>query len=79
MKVIWIARDKNGELFIYTAKPVRRAEKFKYKDYYQDTFDAINEYEDPGYPWTKLPKNFYPEVTWKNSPKKLIIDNKDEN
>jgi len=59
-----IARDKDGALYIYASKPVRR----------EDMFSPNGE---------KLLTNFrmlmqinselYPNVTWENSPKELII------
>ena len=61
----WIARDKDGEIFLYTRKPVRFEEDGGY-------FNA------PCNPLKKLEKESFPAVTWENSPQEaeLIIKNK---
>ena len=56
----WIARDKNGELFIYTSKPQRDKDEFLLIDKNSDCFEIDN-------------NDLYPEVTWENSPKELIV------
>ena len=56
---MWIARDKDGCLYIYTSKPKRG------KRYFEDT-DGFYRSIQPGE---------YPEVTWENSPKELVVLN----
>lgn len=56
--ILWIARDKNGGLFVYKEKP--------YLDPY-GSFDS-----DKGGCFVLDPK-MYPEVTFENSPKKLKV------
>ena len=56
----WIARDKNGELFIYASKPQRDKDEFLLIDKNSDCFEIDN-------------NDLYPEVTWENSPKELIV------
>lgn len=63
MKELWIARDKNGELYLYKVKPIRSEDVF-----YSPEYDFLDDY-------FRLPNDSYPEITWFNSPKKLeIID-----
>lgn len=59
-QVLWIARDKDNSLFIYFKKPIK-----DYNSYICDTEDDL----DP----TIIPEELYPEVTFENSPKQLII------
>ena len=56
---VWVARDKNGEIFVYELKPI----KFEY--YFQCRSDSYCE----GL-WRKL----FPQITFENSPKKLILE-----
>ena len=58
--ILWVARDSNGELFIYSEKPIRDYDCFIYQN--NDDLNAC-----------MLPDNLYPEVTFENSPKQLII------
>ena len=54
-KTLWIARDKNGWLFLYEHKP-RRESKF-----------FVDPESDEGF-FGSVEKQFYPEIKWKNSP-----------
>ena len=56
--IIWIARDKNGELFLYWEKPTRRKTIFGTPG----AFGAI-----------RLDSILYSEVTWENSPVKMEL------
>lgn len=55
---LWIARDINDELFIYTSEPKRQV----------DIFVSTNG------SFSNLEMDMYPEVTWDNSPVKLITN-----
>ena len=55
---IWIARDKSGELNVYCRKPEQR------KSGYFSCSSLIG----------NVPRRLYPEVTFENSPKELIIE-----
>ena len=57
MKSIWLARDKNGELWGYLDKPIRGEEIFKIYG------------EDMGF---SIIDNLFPEITWENSPVEFI-------
>lgn len=64
---LWIARDKNGGLFMYVSNPTCDEET--------KTFWTENE------EFFRLSKNFFPEVTFENSPQKVkieLIKNSDE-
>lgn len=56
--VLWIARDKNKSLYLYDKKPFRREVHFYAEN------DAWACYLD---------SSLYPEVTFENSPKQLIL------
>ena len=54
---IWIARDKSGSLFVYDTKPNRGEKRF-----------------EPTTPRREIvQEDHYPELTWENSPKELVI------
>lgn len=55
---IWIARDKDNSLGVYKVKPERRNRTFD-----SDLCNWIGWLDDDD----------FPEVTWKNSPKELIV------
>ena len=52
---MWIARDKNGEIYLYPTKP----------DKHGYIFD--------GYDWWQIKKDFFPEVTFENSPMEVEL------
>lgn len=52
MKKFWIARDKDGRLYLYTLRPVRINEK----GYFRSNFEL------------RIDSDLFSEVTWENSP-----------
>ncbi len=62
----WIARDKDSTVYIYSDKPDRDDDNESFKSEYTIIGDCEN--------------GLFPEVTWKNSPKriKVIISDGDE-
>lgn len=58
-QVLWIARDKDNSLFIYEEKPYKK----------DDEIFACEGFSD----YWQLAEELYPEVTFENSPKQLII------
>ena len=54
---MWIARDRDGCLFAYKEKPTRRE---LLGIFYSENL-------------APLPSDLYPEVTWENSPKELVV------
>ncbi|MCF0243466.1 MAG: hypothetical protein HUK06_01735 [Bacteroidaceae bacterium] len=64
---LWIARDKNGQLFVYRGKPVRTDRGFTDADLPVDveTFAFGDAYQD-------IPQDMYPEITFENSPQLLV-------
>ena len=59
IKEYWIARDENGELFLYEEQPVKdeRTGRFKvYGKFFPISFEL------------------FPEVTYENSPRKMEIN-----
>lgn len=59
-KVLWIARDKDNSLFIYSKKPIKNYNSYIYAA--EDDLDS-----------TSISEELYPEITFENSPKQLII------
>lgn len=61
---LWIARDKNGDLYLHDTKPHRDV----------DTFHSFGPYSKDIYLWDDM----FPSVTWENSPQevelKLVVE-----
>lgn len=56
--IMWIARDKNGELYLYRVEPTKH-----------DTIFVV-----PGiFGVIRLSPTLYPEVTWENSPVEMEL------
>ena len=51
---MWIARDKDGELYIYNKKPQRNIDKW-------GAVSISN--------FFKIPKTWFPTITWETDPK----------
>ncbi len=59
---MWIARDSDGSLWAYSARPFRK----------RGMFDLPEEYLGmQGIDLIDINKDEFPEVTWKNSPKEI--------
>ena len=56
---LWIARDKDGKLFLYSKKPIL------YGDYYDSPIGIL---------FGELDNCMFPEVTFENSPKQVKIE-----
>ncbi len=65
---LWIARDADGELYLYHNKPTKGDYRFTCK-YVYDDYIALN-------------SDDFPEITFKNSPQevelKLVINGKEK-
>lgn len=61
MQNFWIARYKDGDLFLYDNKPVRADDGY-------DVFDAI---DGDSY---QIASELFPEVTWENSPQRVRLE-----
>lgn len=59
-KTYWIGRSKGGELYVFAEKPKKGTTKFI-------PASSI---------WHEILEEYYPEITFENSPKKLIISSK---
>lgn len=55
---MWVARDKDGEVYLYDAYPEKKSEYFVYR---------------AGYNTMKLDEKLFPEVTWENSPVRVEL------
>ena len=55
---VWIARDKDGSLYLYSKKPLKDGRMFV-TDGTGDMF--------------QLDKNSHSEITWENSPQRIEI------
>lgn len=56
---LWIARDKDGYLYLYDKKPIQE------KDYFDS--NTKGQYN------TLLHSSYFPEVTFENSPKEVEL------
>lgn len=56
---LWIARDKNEYLYLYTEEPKRESEKFILGTFSSECIGINGE--------------SFPEVTWENSPKQVEL------
>ena len=57
---LWIARDKNGALALYTEEPT-----LCYNKQYEGTYDSQ---------MIDLDENLFPEVTFENSPQEIELN-----
>ena len=60
---LWIARDKDERLFLYTKKPIRDSKR----GYFSILF-TLKHY------CVKVPKEEFSTVTWENSPQKVTLE-----
>ena len=56
-KTVWVARDKDTRLWMYSTEPERGLDLWEFTD------DACNAFE--------LPSTWFPNLTWKDKPKKM--------
>lgn len=76
-KKIWITRDKEGDLFVFDAKPIRNKEYGifvcdKHEDNCREIEEEPSERFDPFY-------GLFPDLTWENSPIEFVLkENEDE-
>lgn len=62
-KTYWVGRSKGGELYVFAEKPKKGTTKFI-------PASSI---------WHEIPEEYYPEITFENSPKKLVVETIMEN
>lgn len=67
---MWIARDKDGSLWLYGAKPIKGKDMWVCEDFANSGCLEIDIPESGNFQ--------LPEVTWDNSPKELIIKTEKE-
>lgn len=61
----WIAREKNGVLYLYKDKPIYVQEQ----GYWRENQDINEDY----FGEVELPKRMFPKVTFENSPQQVEI------
>ena len=61
---LWIARDKDGCLWVYESQPILNSEKEYFIIIEKDFGSSLN---------TTLPEKWFPEVTFENSPKEVEL------
>ena len=66
-ETVWIARDKNGELFVYSSEPQRM--DFPEENGQLLGYFTSNEEERI----IRLDNDLYPEITYENSPVKCTL------
>ena len=57
---MWVDRDKDGELYLYSLKPIKGDNHF-----ICNTFNSE---------CMQLESELLPEITWENSPKEIVIN-----
>lgn len=62
MTTLWIARDRDNSLSLFVSKPINHADRIWIPRENVDCGSYIN-----------LAESEFPEITWENSPKQLII------
>lgn len=79
---LYIARDKNGYLYLYNNKPIRTKEGTEFEnDYDYGYVDSIyKDYLEIDKGYIEIDSELFPEVTWENSPQQvnLTLVNNDE-
>ena len=82
MEKLWVARDKNGYLYLYNNKPIRTKEGTEFENDYDSGYvDSIyKDYLEIDKGYIEIDSELFPEVTWENSPQqvKLTLVNNDE-
>ena len=63
--IMYIARNKNGFLWLFNSEPVRK----------EHCFVTLSSFETWG--CVALDRHLFPEVTWENSPQKVVLAKKD--
>lgn len=79
---MWIARDRNGRLYLYSTKPIRNIlyDCFGIGDNTKNIFitqdyDYAHDLMDFNHDaCIELDESMYPEVTWENSPIQLVLN-----
>ena len=76
MKEFYLARDSKGSLVLYNQKPTKK--KYIYNEEFPEhriEFQGWTtpDYEKYGIGFLVVDKKLYPEVTYDNSPKKVIF------
>lgn len=64
---LWIARDENGGLYLYSNKPIKQ----KFGE--QNFFKSESKSNDGNYDEIKIDSALFPEVTFENSPQQLVL------
>ena len=59
---VWIARDKDGGLFMFSQPPKR-----------EDSYFVAEKTKPEPLAWWELPSEMLPDVTWENSPKLFLV------
>ena len=73
--ILWIARDKDGRLYLFTHKPERRDTLGgTWSGEFWDSPDLKTcEEENEGYGFLELDQELYPDITWESEPRMIKI------
>lgn len=63
--ILWIARDKNGDLHAFSGKPFRHC-------WDDDEPTVFTNWDDVPF-LVRLDESEFPEVTWENSPRQVEL------
>lgn len=80
MRSLWLAREKNGTLYMYSVKPYRdlcKEGSFGIGDNAVDDIflASLNSFDELTLDsYVELSSDAYPEVTWENSPVEVTVN-----
>lgn len=70
----YVARDKDGSLFLHIGKPIRSETEFYSKLYYNNVEFYCPDY---GFGVFSLNENDYADLKWENEPVEVFVNMKD--
>lgn len=67
---MWVARDEDGDLHLFTKCPVRgKCHDYEYNEY---NFWKVNEKFEENF-YLEIPKNLFPDLKWEDNPIEVTI------
>ena len=62
---MWVARDENGRLYLWTVKPIRHKDCWWLPEQYGTHISSY---------YVKIDSSLFPEVTWETDPRKIELN-----
>jgi hypothetical protein len=60
---LWVARDKNGDLWLYDCEPTRMNNYWHFNGYKSDCYE--------------ISKDLFPDITWESEPIQVELNRKE--